>query len=87
MLLGFVVVVVLRKVQWSGDFVLGDQGLGIAKVPFWFPGVLSCRIPFPSDEEGATTRLSSVSEDRFNFIFLFAIYYVWWRLEEIRTML
>ena len=26
-------VVVLGKVKWLGNFVLGDQGLGIAKVP------------------------------------------------------
>ena len=68
------VVVVLRKVQWSGNFVLGDQGLGIAEVPFWFPGVLSSRISLPSDQEGATTRLSSVSEDCFDLIFFFTIY-------------
>ena len=67
-------VVVLWKVQWSGDFVLGDQGLGIAKVPFCFPGVLGSRISLPSDQEGAMTRLSSVSEDYFNLIFFFAIY-------------
>ena len=28
------VVVVLREVQWLGNFVLDDQGLGVAKVPF-----------------------------------------------------
>ena len=74
MLLGLVVVVVLRKVQWLGNFVLGDQGLGIAEVPFWFPGVLGSRISLPSDQEGVTTGLSSVSEDRFDFIFFFTVY-------------
>ena len=67
------VVVVLREVQWLGNFVLDDQELGVAKVPFWFPGVLSCRIPFPSDQEGVATGLSSMSEDRFDFIFFFTI--------------
>ena len=67
------VVVVLRKVQWSGDFVFSDQGLGIAEVPFWFPGILSSRISLPSDQEGVMTGLSSVSEDHFDFIFFFTI--------------
>ena len=68
------VVVVLGKVQWLGDFVLGDQGLGVAKVLFWFPGVLSYGISLPPDQEGVMTRLPSVSKDHFNFIFFFAIY-------------
>ena len=67
-------VVVLWKVQQLGDFVLSDQGLGIAEVPFWFPGVLGSRVSFPSDQEGVTTGLSSVSEDHFDFIFFFTIY-------------
>ena len=71
---GLVVVVVFQKIGWSGNFVLGDQWLGIAEVPFWFPGVLGGRIFFPSDQEGVSTELSSVSEDRFNLIFFFAVY-------------
>ena len=57
------VVVVLREVQRSGDFVLGNQGLGVAKVPFWFPGVFSGRISLPSDQEGVMTGLPPMSKD------------------------
>ena len=66
--------VVLREVNQLGDFVLNDQGLGVAKIPFWFPGVLSCRVPFPSDQEGTTTGFSPVSENCFNFIFFLTFY-------------
>ena len=68
------VVVVFGEVKWLGDFVLRDQGLGIAEVPFWFPSVLSCGVSLPPDQESVVTGLSSVSEDHFNFILLFAIY-------------
>ena len=67
------VVVVLREVQWLGDFVLSDQGLGVAEVPFWFPGVLNCGISFPPDQEGVAIGLPSVSKDHFDLIFLFAV--------------
>ena len=67
-------VVVLWKVQWLGDFVLGDQGLGVAKIPFRLPGVFSRGVPLPPDQESAVTRLSSMSKDHLDFIFLFAIY-------------
>ena len=72
--MGLVVVVVLRKVQWLGDFVLDDQELGVAEVPFWFPSVLSSRISLPSNQEGVMTGLSSVFKDCFDFIFFLALY-------------
>ena len=68
------VVVILGKVKGSGDFILSDQGLGVAEVPFWFPSVLSCGVSFPPDQEGMTTGFSPVSEDCFNFIFFFTVY-------------
>ena len=68
------VVVVLGKIKWSGDFVLSDQGLGVAKVPFWFPCVLCCGISLPPDKEDATTGFSPVSEDCFNFVLFFTVY-------------
>ena len=68
------VVVVFRKVKRLGDFVLSDQGLGIAKVPFGFPSVFCCGITLPSNQEGVATRFSSMSEDCFDFIFFFAVY-------------
>ena len=65
--------VVLWKVYRLSDFVLSNQGLGVAEVPFWFPGVLSCGISLPSDQECATTRFPSVSEDHFDFVLFFAV--------------
>ena len=60
--------------MWSGDFILHDQELGISEVSFWFPSVLCGGVSLPPDQEGATTRSSSMSEDHFYFIFLFAVY-------------
>ena len=68
------VVVVLRKVKWLGDFVLGDQGLGVAEVSFWFPSVFYCRVSFPPDQEGVVTGSSPMSKDCFNFILFFSVY-------------
>ena len=68
------VVVVFGEVKRSGDFVFRNQGQGIAEIPFWFPCVFCCGISLPPDQEGATTMFPSVSEDCFDFIFLFAIY-------------
>ena len=67
-------VVVLWKVQQSGNFVLGDQGLGVAEIPFRLPGVFSRGVSLPPDQESAATGLSSMSKDCLDFIFLFAIY-------------
>ena len=66
-------VVVLWKVYRSSNFVLSNQGLGVAEVPFWFPGVLGCGISLPSDQECVMTRFSSVSEDHFDFVLFFTI--------------
>ena len=79
--------VVLRKVQWSGDFVLSDQEFGIAKVPFWFSSVFCCRVSLPPYQEGVMTGFSPVSKDCLDFIFFFAINKVQWWLEEVGSML
>ena len=67
------VVIILRKVGQLGNFVLGDKGLGTAKVPFWLPSVFCCGISLPSNQEGVMTGPSPMSEDRFDFVLLFAI--------------
>ena len=43
----FVVVVVFREFQRSGDFVLLNDILGVPEVPFRFPNVFSSGISFP----------------------------------------
>ena len=68
------VVIVLREVERSGNFLFGNQGLGIAEIPVWFPSIFCCGISLPPDQEGVVTRLPSVSEDHFNFIFFFTVY-------------
>ena len=67
------VVIIFRKVEWPSNFVLGDQGLGIAEVPFWFPSVFCCGVSLPSDQEGVVTRSSPMSKDHLDFILLFAV--------------
>ena len=52
--------IVFKKIIRMGDLVGNKQGLGIPKIVFRFPGVLSSRIPLPSDQEGATSQPSAV---------------------------
>ena len=70
-----------------GDFVLPDQGLGIAKISFWFPSVFSSGVSLPSDKESPMTGSSPVSDDCSDLIFFFTIYKVQWWLEVVGTML
>ena len=70
---GLVVVVVLREIHWSHDFVLSDEGFSVVQVPFGFPGVFHSRVPFPLNKESVTTGFSAVSDDRFYFVFLISI--------------
>jgi hypothetical protein len=59
-----------------------------ANVVSWFPGVLSTRIPLPSNSVlfCLPSAIKSFSKDLLYFPFGFAIYQIWWWFCEVRTM-
>ena len=80
------VVIVLWEVHWSGNFVVLNEGLGIAKVPFRLPSVLGSQVPLPLNKEGTVTQLSLVSNDSFNFVFFISVDKIQGWTEEVGTM-
>jgi len=59
-------------------------GLGIFEIPLRDPRIFFGGVSFPSDQEEAVSRGSTVAENLFNFVFFFSLDKIrWWSWEVL----